>query len=38
MEEPSYKGPGVMFEKGEDYPTQETPALPSQEEEDVLET
>ncbi|KAK0635269.1 hypothetical protein B0T17DRAFT_36342 [Bombardia bombarda] len=36
--EPSYRGPGVSFDKGEDYPTYETPALPTEEEKDVLET
>jgi uncharacterized membrane protein YgcG len=35
---PSYQGPGVAFEKGEDIPTRETPALPTEEERDVLET
>ncbi|KAK3378158.1 glycosyltransferase family 8 protein [Podospora didyma] len=35
---PSYQGPGASFEKGEDFPTFETPALPSEEELDVLET
>ncbi|ESA42597.1 glycosyltransferase family 8 protein [Neurospora crassa] len=35
---PSYQGPGVAFEKGEDFPTHETPALPTEEERDVLET
>lgn len=35
---PSYQGPGVTFEKGEDFPTHETPALPTEEERDVLET
>ncbi|KAL1879071.1 hypothetical protein VTK73DRAFT_7397 [Phialemonium thermophilum] len=36
--EPSYRGPGPVFEKGEDVPTYETPALPTEEEQDVLET
>lgn len=36
--EPSYKGPGTSFEKGEDIPTFETPALPTEEELDTLET
>ncbi|KAH8888869.1 hypothetical protein GQ53DRAFT_235278 [Thozetella sp. PMI_491] len=36
--EPSYSGPGLAFEKGEDVPTFETPALPTEEEQDVLET
>ncbi len=35
---PSYQGPGAAFEKGEDYPTFETPALPTEEDRDVLET
>lgn len=35
---PSYAGPGLVFEKGEDVPTSEAPALPTEEELDVLET
>ncbi|AEO56412.1 glycosyltransferase family 8 protein [Thermothelomyces thermophilus ATCC 42464] len=35
---PSYRGPGAAFEKGEDVPTFETPALPTEEERDILET
>lgn len=35
---PAYQGPGAMFEKGEDYPTYETPALPTEEDRDILET
>ncbi|KAK3945003.1 hypothetical protein QBC46DRAFT_403741 [Diplogelasinospora grovesii] len=35
---PSYQGPGPSFEKGEDIPTFETPAGPTEEEQDVLET
>lgn len=35
---PSYQGPGAAFEKGEDVPAYETPALPTEEERDVLET
>jgi hypothetical protein len=35
---PSYQGPGAAFEKGEDIPTRETPALPTEEDRDVLET
>jgi hypothetical protein len=35
---PSYRGPGAAFEKGEDIPTFETPALPTEEDRDVLET
>jgi hypothetical protein len=38
MEEPSYHGPGATFEKGEDYLTQDTPAPPTEEEQDVLDT
>ncbi|ERS99403.1 hypothetical protein HMPREF1624_04603 [Sporothrix schenckii ATCC 58251] len=37
--EPSYLGPGIVFEKDESYPEQEvTAALPSEEEMDVLDT
>ncbi|KAK4213346.1 hypothetical protein QBC37DRAFT_463990 [Rhypophila decipiens] len=36
--EPSYQGPGMAFEKGEDIPTHETPALPTEAELDVLQT
>lgn len=36
--EPSYRGPGAAFEKGEDAPTSETPAGPTEEERDVLDT
>ncbi len=35
---PSYQGPGAAFEKGEDIPTFETPALPTEEDLDVLDT
>jgi glycogenin glucosyltransferase len=35
---PSYAGPGLAFEKGEDIPTPEAPALPTEEQQDVLET
>ncbi|KAK4173301.1 nucleotide-diphospho-sugar transferase [Triangularia setosa] len=35
---PSYQGPGPMFEKGEDYLTQDTPAQPTEEDLDVLQT
>jgi hypothetical protein len=35
---PGYTGPGLVFEKGEDIPTRETPALPTEEEQDALET
>ncbi len=37
--EPSYLGPGPAWEKGEDFPEHGmTAALPSEEEQDVLET
>ncbi|KAK4192981.1 nucleotide-diphospho-sugar transferase [Podospora australis] len=36
--QPSYQGPGASFEKGEDYPTYETPALPTDEDRDILDT
>jgi glycogenin len=35
---PSYSGPGTEFEKGEDYAQHSTPALPTEEERDVLDT
>lgn len=35
--EPSYHGPGLAFEKGEDYQTQDTAAPPTEEEMDVLD-
>ena len=38
IQEPSYQGPGAAFEKGEDVPSHETPAPPTEEELDVLET
>ena len=38
IEEPSYTGPSAAWEKEEAVPTQETPAPPSEEEKDVLET
>ncbi|KIN05983.1 glycosyltransferase family 8 protein [Oidiodendron maius Zn] len=38
MEEPSYKGPSAAWEKEEAVLAQETPAPPSEEEKDVLET
>ncbi|CAK7230527.1 glycogenin glucosyltransferase [Sporothrix curviconia] len=39
ISEPSYLGPGIVFEKDEDYPAHEvTAALPSEEERDVLDT
>ena len=37
MEEPSYTGPGVVWEKDEQFPTKETPMKPSEEELDVLD-
>lgn len=36
--EPSYHGPGVTFEKDEDYSRRSTALPPSEEEKDVLET
>lgn len=36
--EPAYTGPGLAWEKGEEVPLRETPALPTEEERDVLET
>jgi glycogenin glucosyltransferase len=36
--EPSYHGPGAMWEKGEDYLGHSTALEPSEEEKDVLET
>lgn len=36
--EPSYHGPGVVFEKDEGIPQQETAAPPTEEELDVLDT
>ncbi|CAK7226539.1 glycogenin glucosyltransferase [Sporothrix bragantina] len=39
IEEPAYLGPGIVFEKDEDYPEHEvTAALPPEEERDVLDT
>lgn len=38
IEEPSYTGPGAMWEKDETFPIKETPAGASEEEKDVLET
>ncbi len=38
IEEPSYTGPGAMWEKDETFPIKETPQRPSEEEKDVLET
>lgn len=38
IQEPSYQGPSASFEKGEDVPSYETPAPPTEEELDVLET
>jgi hypothetical protein len=35
---PSYQGPGASFEKGEDVPTHETPALPTEHDREVLDT
>ncbi|KAJ0348595.1 hypothetical protein KNSL1_005365 [Colletotrichum chrysophilum] len=36
--EPSYQGPGAAWEKGEDVALRETPALPTEQERDVLDT
>jgi len=36
IEEPSYTGPGALWEKDETYPQFETPLGPSEEEKDVL--
>ncbi|KAF3770694.1 family 8 glycosyltransferase [Cryphonectria parasitica EP155] len=36
--EPSYHGPGAMWEKGENYPGHSTVLPPSEEDRDVLET
>ncbi|WYZ46507.1 hypothetical protein EsH8_IX_000732 [Colletotrichum jinshuiense] len=36
--EPAYQGPGAAWEKGEDVLLRETPALPTEEERDVLDT
>ncbi|KUJ20930.1 nucleotide-diphospho-sugar transferase [Mollisia scopiformis] len=38
IEEPSYHGPGAMWEKDETFPVKETPAGATEEEKDVLET
>jgi glycogenin len=38
FEEPSYHGPSAAWEKGEGFPSQETPVPPTEEEKDVLET
>ncbi|GAB1314363.1 glycogenin glucosyltransferase [Madurella fahalii] len=35
---PSYQGPGASFEKGEDIPAYETPALPTEHDRDILDT
>jgi glycogenin glucosyltransferase len=37
IQQPEYTGPGLAWEKGEDVPVRETPALPTEEELDVLE-
>jgi glycogenin len=37
IKEPSYTGPGLAWEKGEDLPVKETPALPTEEQRDILE-
>jgi glycogenin glucosyltransferase len=38
IEEPSYHGPGAMWEKDETFPSQQTPLGASEEEKDALET
>ncbi|GKT66685.1 glycogenin [Colletotrichum tofieldiae] len=35
---PAYQGPGTAWERGEGAPLRETPALPTEEERDVLDT
>lgn len=37
IEEPSYTGPGAMWEKGETFPTPEIPLGASEEEQDALQ-
>ncbi|KAJ5042734.1 uncharacterized protein L3040_004131 [Drepanopeziza brunnea f. sp. 'multigermtubi'] len=37
IEEPSFQGPGAMWEKGETFPTYGTSQLPTDEERDVLD-
>jgi glycogenin glucosyltransferase len=37
IQEPSYTGPSAAWEKGEMFPTQETPLGASEEEKDALE-
>jgi glycogenin glucosyltransferase len=37
QEQPSFTGPGAMFEKDEAYPTHETPLKPSEEELDAID-
>ncbi len=38
IDEPSYQGPGAMWERDETFPVTETEFGPSEEERDVLET
>lgn len=38
IEEPSFQGPGALFEKGETFPSKMTPEPATEEEKDVLET
>lgn len=38
IEEPSFQGPGALFEKGETFPSKSTPEPATEEEMDVLDT
>ncbi|KAG7055678.1 glycosyl transferase family 8 [Colletotrichum scovillei] len=38
IQEPAYQGPGTAWERGEGAPLWETPALPTEEQRDVLDT
>ncbi|UQC84566.1 glycosyl transferase family 8 [Colletotrichum lupini] len=38
IQEPAYQGPGTAWERGEGAPLWETPALPMEEQRDVLDT
>ncbi|OHE90662.1 glycosyl transferase family 8 [Colletotrichum orchidophilum] len=38
IQEPAYQGPGAAWERGEGAPLWETPALPAEEQRDVLDT
>ncbi|KAI9735333.1 MAG: glycogenin glucosyltransferase [Claussenomyces sp. TS43310] len=37
MEQPSFTGPGAMWERDESYPTRETPMPPNEDERDILD-